>query len=78
MNADFVMIVANLCGVKLNEMVIAKGTDTEKDILKKACHSTFPILEVDENTFISDSFAIATYLARSSGNEKLLGTSDFE
>jgi len=36
MNADFVMIVANLCGVKLNEIVVAKGSDVEKDVLKRA------------------------------------------
>jgi len=78
MNADFVMIVANLCGIKLEECVVPKDSDLEKVILKRACQSTFPILEIDQNTLISDSFAIATYLARSSRNEKLLGSNDFE
>lgn len=78
MNADFVMIIANLCGLKLEEIVVQKNSDQEKDVLKRACHSTFPMLEVDQNTLISDSFAIATYLVRSSGNEKLLGSNDFE
>ena len=78
MNADFVMIVANLCGVKIEEVVVEKGSKQEKDLLNKACLSTFPILQVDEDTLISDSFAIAQFIARSSKNEKLLGSSDLE
>lgn len=78
MNADFVIIVANLCGVKLEEVVVAKGSKEEKDLISKASHTTFPVLEVDDQTFISDSFAIAQYLARSTSNEKLLGSNDFE
>ena len=47
MNADFIMIVANLCGIKLEECVVPKDSDLEKVILKRACQSTFPILEID-------------------------------
>jgi len=77
-NADFVMIVANLCGVKIEEVVIEKGSKEEKDLINKACHNTFPILEIDEKTLFSDSFAIAQFLAKSSNNDKLLGSNDFE
>jgi glutathione S-transferase len=78
MNADFAIIVATLCGVKLEEVVVAKGSKEEKDLFSKAAHATLPILQVDDQTFISDSFAIAQYLARSTSNEKLLGSNDFE
>ena len=37
-----------------------------------------PILEVDENTWVSDSNAIVSHLIRSSPKSTLLGGSDFE
>ena len=75
--ADFVMIVASMCGVNLTEVVIALGSEEEKALQKR--HSgAYPILEIDENTLFSDSHVIAAYLCRSSGNENLLGATIFE
>ena len=45
--ADFVMIVASLCKVKLTEEIVEKGSDTDKDLMKRANCGTYPILEID-------------------------------
>ena len=75
--SDFVMIVASMCGVNLEEVVVKRGSEDEKALLKRNIGGTYPILEV-ENTLISDSHSIASYICRSSGNESLLGSNDFE
>ena len=78
MSADFIMIVANLCGVKVEEVVVKKGSDEEKKIEKASAHATFPVLEVDASNFLSDSAAIVNYIVRKSGKTNLLGADDFE
>ena len=76
-SSDFVMIIASMCGVNLEEVVVKKGSEEEKALLKRNVAGTYPILEV-ENTLISDSHAIAAYICKSSGNERLLGSNEFE
>lgn len=80
MYSDFVMIVADLCNIKLEEIVIQKNSDQEKKLFKNpTLLNTFPILEIDENTFLTDSYSISAYLARKSNMLYLLGgSSDFE
>ena len=75
MSSDFVMIVAKLCSVKLDEVIIEKGSPEEKELLKVAPMAQYPMLEVKEGTILCDSFAIASYLARTS-NTSLLGAND--
>ena len=36
MSSDFVMIVATLCSVKLEEVIVEKGSPEEKELLKVA------------------------------------------
>ena len=72
------MIVATLCGVKLDEQVVDKGSDVEKQLAKKHGAVTFPLLEIDDSTVLTDSHAMAAYLARSNNKEELLGVSDFD
>ena len=69
MYADLVMIVAAMCGTKLEEVVVEKGSELEKALLKKTVQGTYPMLEIDANTIIFDSVAIASYIARSTGND---------
>ena len=78
MYADLVMIVAGLCGTKLEEIVVEKSSELEKKLINQTNQSSYPVLEIDSNTFLFDSFAIAAYIARSSGNDQLLGGNDFE
>ena len=78
MYADLVMIVAAMCGTKIEEVVVEKGSDLEKNLLKRTLQGTYPMLEIDANTIIFDSVAIASYIARSTGNDSLIGADDFE
>ena len=78
MYADLVMIVAAMCGTKIEEVVVEKGSDLEKNLLKRTVQGTYPMLEIDANTIIFDSVAIASYIARSTGNDSLIGADDFE
>jgi glutathione S-transferase len=63
MQSDFVMIVANLCKVQIEEVVVASGSELDKKLTAEPSFGTYPILELDANTRISDSVAIATYIA---------------
>jgi glutathione S-transferase len=78
MYSDFIMIVADLAGVQLQEVIVQKGSDLEKQIEKKNPIGTFPVLEIDDNTFLSDSAAIANFIVRKSGKTSLLGADEFE
>ena len=71
------MIVANLSGVQLQDVIVPTNTAEFKKLQQKA-QATLPVLEVDSSTYLSDSFAIASFLAKSSGKTSLLGNSDFE
>ena len=70
--------MANLCGTKLDEEVVAKGSDVEKSLLKKHGAVTYPLLEIDNDTVLTDSHAMCAYLAKSTKNVHLLGTNDFD
>ena len=71
------MIVAAICGVQIDEQVIQAGSNEEKQLQKASGSLTFPILQVDENTYLNDSCAIVAHIARCSGNTSLLGQSAF-
>ena len=76
--ADFIMIVANVLGLKIEEVVAPAGSAEHKLALSKNAFGTFPVLVVDDNTSVSDSNAIVSYLVRSSGKTGLLGSNAFE
>ena len=76
--ADFVQIVAGLSNKKIQEVVVEAGSDQDKQILKKSSVGSYPMLELDDGTLLCDSFAIASYIARSTGCGKLLGSNDVE
>jgi len=51
---------------------------SEKSLLKKHGAVTYPLLEIDNDTVLTDSHAMCAYLAKSTKNEHLLGTNDFD
>ena len=53
------MVVANLCGVTIEEEVVQSGSEKSKQLSQY----TLPVLEIDANTIISDSSVIASYIA---------------
>ena len=71
-NVDFLAIVAAHCGVTLTETVVAQGSDLDKQLAKRGA-STYPCLEVDADTVLTDTHAIAAFICRSSGHSDLLG-----
>ena len=81
MQADFVMIVAKMSGITLEEVVIEEaGSDMDKKLLSKSPLGTYPMLEVSpDGPILCDAISIATYLAASSEKgKKLLGSSEVE
>ena len=46
--SDFIMVIANICNIKLKEEVLDKPN--------------LPMLEINENIMITDSSAIVSYL----------------
>ena len=77
MQADFIMIVAKIANVQVEEVVVAEaGSEQDKELMKKAPLASYPILEVD-GQYICDSIAIATLIARKSKNG-LLGSNAVE
>ena len=78
MQTDFIMVVANICKVQVEEVVVAEaGSEKDKELMKKAPLASYPILEVD-NELICDSLAIATFIARKSTGAALLGKNAVE
>ena len=64
MYADFVMIVAAKCGIKVTEQIVDSKQPTG--------------LKLEDGTLLTDSHAIATYVVMKSGDQSLLGKTDFE
>ena len=75
LNADFIMIVADLSGLKntIQEIEVPAGSDLDKNLLSKSSLASYPILELESGEFLNDSLAIVNYLARVSKNSDLLG-----
>ena len=63
MQSDFIMIVANLCNVNVQEVIVEAGSELDKKLTAAPHLGSYPILEIDANTRICDSTAIATYIA---------------
>lgn len=74
MNSDFIMIVANMCGVALEEEVVEKGSKKEQELMKQAPFPTFPMLEVEPGHILCDTQSIATYLSSENGQASLTGS----
>ena len=57
--SDFIMVVANICKVNLEEEVVKAGSDKAKQLKEY----TLPVLEIDGGVLIQDSTVIAAYIA---------------
>ena len=68
MQTDFVMVVANFCNAQIEEVVVEPNSELDKKLTAAPNFGTYPIPELDANTRISDSAAIATYIAQSTNN----------
>jgi glutaredoxin 2 len=73
-HADLCMITADLCNIKLEEIVV--GKDQESSLLNYAGPgSTLPILEVQKGVLITSSMAICRFMVESTKDNILFGES---
>ena len=75
------MIVADLSKSHLEEVVVESNSEQEKELTKRlplGFTLTYPLLELDDGTLITQTTAIVEYLAETGANPGLLGSTDFE
>lgn len=75
--SDLCMIVASLSKVKLTEVIVEKDSDAEKELGTKLANwgltLSYPVLETAEGVLLTQSSAIAQYIAASGKATHLLG-----
>ena len=73
------MIIAKASKVNLEEIVVQKDSEKEKE-LKGKCVTGFslPMLELENGTTLTQTTAICEYLAETGSVASLLGTNEFE
>ena len=78
-HADLCMIIAKASKVNLEEIVVQKDSEKEKE-LKAKCVTGFslPMLELEDGTTLTQTTAICEYLAETGSVASLLGTNEFE
>ena len=76
LNADFIMIVADLSGLKnkIEEIEVPAGSELDKKVLSKSSLASYPILELESGDYLNDSLAIANYIAKVGNNSDILGS----
>ena len=67
------MVVANLVQAKIEEEIVEKGSEKDKQLMKDAPITTYPILEIQPGQYLSTSQAIVSFLVQSSSTPSLLG-----
>ena len=75
------MIIADVSKASLEEIVVELNSDLEKELTKKIPAGftlTYPILELEDGTMISQTTAIAEYLSETGAAPSLLGSSEVE
>ena len=73
------MIVAQASNIKLEETVVAKDSEKEKELKGKcATGYSLPLLELQDGTLLTQTSAICEFLAETGSTSTLLGTNEFE
>ena len=72
------LITAAFSKSQLEVEVLSEEQQNAADFKAKKAHGQFPILELDDGTFIFESNAIAAYIARQAGNTAFLGETQFD
>ena len=75
------MIVADLSKSQLEEIVVEKDSELEKELtsqLPVGFTLTYPALQLEDGTIITQTTAIVEYLAETGTSPNLLGTNNFE
>ena len=75
------MIVADLSKASLEEVVVEQNSELEKELTKKIPAGftlTYPILELEDGTMLTQTTAIVEFLAETGAVPTLLGSNDIE
>jgi glutathione S-transferase len=74
------LVTAQLCGVHLENVYVAPESELAKDeaMKTKKAHWNFPVCETAHGQIISQSVAVAQYIAREAGRTDLYGNTSFE
>jgi glutathione S-transferase len=73
-------ITAEHCGFKYENVYVAPGSEIDIDpaFISKIAHHNFPTLELEDSTMISQSIALAKYIATETGHQEFIGNNAFE
>ena len=73
-------ITAEHCGFKYEIVYVAPGSEIDIDpaFISKIAHHNFPTLELEDSTMISQSIALAKYIATETGHQEFIGNNAFE
>jgi len=73
-----VKMTADYCNFPFETVIVDKETEESKDFKAKKGWRKFPMMETPQGVLISESTAIAAYIARMSNRQDFLGNSAFE
>ena len=73
-----VKMTADYCNYPIETVVVDEETQNTKEFKAKKGHRQFPIMETPAGALVSESTAIAAYIARAAGNKSFIGNSAFE
>lgn len=71
------MVVANICGVQVEEVITTEEERKAPEHIKKFGHTKCPALETPEGN-VTESVAIAKFFARHAPQHNLLGSNSWE
>ena len=73
-----VKMTADYCNFPIETIIVDQETQDSKEFKAKKGARKFPFLETPQGVIISESTAIAAYIARLAGNQDYLGANPFE
>ena len=71
-------MTADYCGFPYELVIVDDELANDAAFKAKKAHHNFPMAETADGKIISQSAAIASYIAREAGNEKFLGETAFQ
>ena len=73
-----VKMTADYCNFPIETIFVDKETEESKEFKAKKGARKYPFMETPQGVLVSESTAIAAYIARQAGNQEYLGNSAFE
>ena len=71
-------MTADYCGYPYELVIVDDELANDAAFKAKKAHHNFPIAELPDGTIISQSKAIAEFIAREAGNQQFLGETAFQ